>query len=57
MVETMPKKYIEFLSKTAERPAFSDYPGPKRLQDFTDIFGADLAMLDARMQRFMAGLK
>ena len=57
LMETMPKKYIEYLSMTAERKAFSDYPGPERLQDFTDVFGPDLAMLDARMQRFMAGLK
>jgi hypothetical protein len=57
LMETSPKKYIELLSKTAERPTFSDYPGPDRLQDFTDVFGPDLAMLDARMQRFMAALK
>ena len=29
----------------------------ERLADFTAIFGADLKMLDSRMQRFMAGLK
>jgi hypothetical protein len=57
LMETSPKKYIELLSTTADRPAFADYPGPKRLQDFTDVFGADLAMLDARMQRFIGGLK
>ena len=27
------------------------------LFNFTDLFGSDLAMLDARLQRFMAGLK
>jgi hypothetical protein len=56
-METSPKKYIELLSKSAARPAFADYPSPQRLKDFTDIFGTDLALLDARMQRFMAGLK
>jgi hypothetical protein len=57
LIETMPKKYIEYLVKTAARPAFVDYPAPKRLQDFTAVFGSDLEMLDARMQRYMAGLK
>jgi len=57
LMESMPKKYIDYLAKTAARPSFTDYPGPQRLRDFTDIFGSDLAMLDARMQRFLAGLK
>ncbi len=57
LMETMPKKYIEMLGKTATQPAFADYRGPQRLKDFTDVFGTDLAMLDARMERFMAGLK
>jgi hypothetical protein len=55
--ETMPKQYIAYLTKTAARPAFADYPAPQRLQDFIDVFGSDLAMLDARLQRFIAGLK
>jgi hypothetical protein len=57
LAETMPKKYFEYLAKTASHPAFADYSSPQRLQDFTAVFGADLTMLDARMQRFMAGLK
>jgi len=57
LIESAPKKYIEYMAKTAARPAFADYSGPKRLQDFTDVFGSDLTMLDARMQRFIAGLK
>jgi len=57
LIETTPKKYIEYLAKTAARPDFAEYPGPQRLQDFTTVFGSDLTMLNARMQRFMAGLK
>ena len=38
-------------------PAFAAYRAPQRLKDFTDIFGSDLTMLDARLQRFVAGLK
>ena len=39
LIESTPKKYIEYMAKTAARPAFTDYPGPKRLQDFTDVRG------------------
>jgi hypothetical protein len=55
--ETDPKRYAQFLAKTAALPPFSDYRSPQRLKDFTDVFGSDLKMLDARMQRFLAGLK
>ena len=55
--ESEPKKYFQYLAKTAAVPAFSEYRAPQRLKDFTDVFGTDLKMLDARMQRFIAGLK
>jgi hypothetical protein len=57
LMESSPKKYTEFLAKTAARPAFAIYPAPERLSDFTSVFGSDLTMLDARLQRFLAGLK
>lgn len=57
LIESEPRKYFQYLSKTATRAAFAPYPAPQRLADFTDIFGGDLVMLDARMQRFVAGLK
>jgi Protein of unknown function (DUF1570) len=57
LMESSPKKYIEYVAKTAARPAFVDYRSPQRLADFTDVFGSDLTMLDARMQRFLTGLK
>ena len=57
LIETSPKKYIEYLGKTTATPVFSEYSSSQRLKDFTDVFGSDLAMLDARMQRFIAGLK
>lgn len=57
LMETMPKKYSEYLAKTAARSAFIAYPAPERLSDFMAVFGSDLTMLDARMQRFLAGLK
>jgi uncharacterized protein DUF1570 len=55
--ESEPKKYQQLLAKTAAQAPFAAYPSPQRLKDFTDIFGSDLKMLDARLQRFVAGLK
>jgi hypothetical protein len=55
--ETEPRKYAQYLAKTAAVPAFGRRSGPERLADFTAVFGSDLAMLDARLQRFVAGLK
>jgi uncharacterized protein DUF1570 len=55
--ETEPKKYFRYLALTAAEPPFAPYLGPARLKDFTDVFGSDFAMLDARLQRFIAGLR
>ena len=55
--ETEPKKYCRYLAQTAATPSFTAYRSPQRLKDFTDVFGSDLVMLDARLQRFIAGLK
>jgi hypothetical protein len=55
--ESEPRKYSEYLMKTAAVRPFSNYRSPERLKDFTDTIGSDLGMLDARLKRFMAGLK
>lgn len=55
--ETMPEKYFAYLKKTAKLPRFTDYPTPQRLADFVAVFGSDLKMLDARLKRFLDGLK
>jgi hypothetical protein len=55
--ETEPKKYCRYLAQTAVSPSFTLYRSPQRLKDFTDVFGSDLVMLDARLQRFIAGLR
>lgn len=54
--ETRPRQYVDFLEKTAARPAFTEYKQPQRLKDFRDIFGGDLALLEAQLERFIAGL-
>jgi hypothetical protein len=57
LLETSPKQYIEYLGRVASRPTFSEYASQERLHDFTAVFGSDLTMLEARLQRFAAGLK
>ena len=57
LIESEPKKYQQYLAKTAELPNFAAYRPPQRLKDFTDVFGGDLKLLDARLQRFVSGLK
>jgi len=55
--ETEPRKYVQLLTKTANRPDFKDYSQAARLADFTAIFGKDFRMMDANFLRFIAGLK
>ena len=55
--ETEPRKFFAYLAKTAAAEPFHRPRGPERLKDFTEVFGADLKMLDARLQRFVDGLK
>lgn len=57
LAEMQPQKYFQFLAKTAGRKSFVEYPSPHRLKDFTDAFGADLKMLDAKMLRFINSLE
>jgi hypothetical protein len=54
--ETRPRQYVALLEKTAARPAFSEYKQPERLKDFSDLFGGDLALLEAQLERFIAAL-
>ena len=54
--ETEPRKYLQYLQKTAALKPLVAYPGPQRLKDFSDIFGSNLTMFDARLTRFAAGL-
>ena len=43
--------------KTAAIKDFTLYPAPQRLKDFTDVFGSNLGLLDAKMKRFIGDLK
>jgi hypothetical protein len=57
LVESLPREYAQYLARTANRPAFSDYPSASRLADFTAVFGSDFRMLDARFLRFVDSLR
>ena len=57
LVETAPRKYVDYLKRTALRPPFSDYPARERTADFAAVFGADWRMLEARFLRFMEGVR
>jgi hypothetical protein len=56
LVETEPRKYVQYLKRTAARPPFQPYTAAERTADFTAVFGADWRMLEARFLRFMAGV-
>lgn len=56
LAEMEPQKYFQFLAKTAGRKSFVKYTGPQRRKDFTDTFGENLALLDARLNRFINSL-
>lgn len=55
--ETQPKKFQELLQKAASRKALENYPSTSRLEDFTDVMGTNLTMLDAQLVRYIDGLK
>jgi hypothetical protein len=57
LVEKMPREYAKYLQKTASRPPFAAYSSGRRVKDFTDVFGENLPLLDARFLRFMDELK
>jgi hypothetical protein len=57
LFETQPKRYVDYLQKTAARSNFVEYRGPERLADFQQFFGKDLRHLETRYLRFMGNLK
>jgi len=57
LVETQPRKYAEYLKRTASHKPFHQCTASERTADFTAIFGNDWRMLEAQFLRFMAGVK
>lgn len=56
LVEQDAQRYARYLQLTYARPAFAEYTREERFRDFVSVFGSDLKMLDARMQRFLGEL-
>ena len=56
LAELEPHDYWRYLQKTSSRKPFEVYTSSQRQKDFTDIFGQDLTMLNARMVRFVQSL-
>ncbi len=57
LLETQPRRYAEYLARTARRPAFERYTSKQRTADFTAVFGDDWRMLEAHLLRFMDELR
>jgi hypothetical protein len=55
--ESDPRRYLEYLKKTAAQPNFTEHRSPERLVDFTAVFGTNLKLVEAKMLRFMNDLK
>jgi len=53
LVETQPQKYSAYLRRVAGQPQFDSYTQEERLRDFTETFGNNFRMLEARFFRFM----
>jgi hypothetical protein len=56
LTETHPRKFAEYVARTAARGDFEDYSMARRLSDFTTVFGDDLRLLESHFLRFIAGL-
>ena len=56
LAETVPKDYVRYVRRVADRPNFAQYPPDQRLADFRRVFGDKLEVLQARLVRYMAGL-
>ena len=57
LVENEPRKYADFLRRTAALPPFEPDTPEQRVADFTAVFGSDWRMLEARFLRFIGGVK
>ncbi|MEQ8790535.1 MAG: DUF1570 domain-containing protein [Pirellulaceae bacterium] len=53
LAETRPRQFAEYLRKTAEKEPFSEISAPQREQDFRDVFGENLALLEMEAKRFI----
>ena len=57
LAETRPQQYLQYLRSTASRRQFTAHRSPEMLREFTDVFGTDVAMLEAQFLRYMSTFK
>jgi hypothetical protein len=57
LCETQPRRYSEYLARTAARPAFQKYAAEQRIADFQQIFGDNLKWFEIQFLRHMEGVK
>ena len=53
LCETQPRRYCQYLEKSAARPMFSAYPAADRVADFELIFGDEWRMLEVKFLRYL----
>ena len=57
LAETQARRWADYLARTADRPTFEPYTAAQRTADFTEAFGGDWRMLEARFLRFVKELE
>jgi hypothetical protein len=57
LAENEPRNYMAYLLKTGQHAPFAVVKSPQRLQEFTDVFGPQLDLIEAKMLRFIGELK
>jgi hypothetical protein len=56
LMEKFPREYIDYLRRTASRPAFTVYQPDRRLSDFVEVFGDNFPLLESHYLRFVTRL-
>ena len=57
VAETDPRKFQQYLRRTASSTSGKSASESQRVAEFTAVFGNDLPMLETRFLRYMAELK
>ncbi len=56
LCETQPRKYCQYLARTARRESFTQYSASERVADFQAIFGKNLRWIEAQFLKYMEGV-
>lgn len=57
LAETQPRKYASLIERVNRKQPFQPYTKQERIADFTHVFGRNLRMFDAQLQRYIAALE